>query len=172
MASNRVAYLSQVELTASIVICSQKGRPQLHNILQVDPFTRVLLPKANQISNYHWLETRCGRLTQRWCRRLVPPRRAHYLQSPLPAPSLFSTVSVSIMHVRCNRYLPTTKQSRLPINPIQKRAKSEHLSDAFSPMARYLPFDSSKPAVPVTLRLILVIFLDPCAVNYYQPITQ
>ena len=42
-------YLSQAQLTAAIVICCQKGRSQLHDVLQVDPLTRVLLSTKTRL---------------------------------------------------------------------------------------------------------------------------
>jgi len=37
-------YLTQTQLTATIVISCQKGSSELHDVLQVDPLTGILLP--------------------------------------------------------------------------------------------------------------------------------
>lgn len=37
------SYLFNIEFTVTRVIRSQEGRPELHDVLQVDPFTCVLL---------------------------------------------------------------------------------------------------------------------------------
>ncbi len=44
-------YLFQTELTISRVIGCQKGRTQLHNILQVDSLTSILLPIIDRVTS-------------------------------------------------------------------------------------------------------------------------
>ena len=50
------SYLFNIEFTVTRVIRSQEGRPELHDILQVDPFTCVLLSKrrgkVGQLNGY------------------------------------------------------------------------------------------------------------------------